>query len=175
MTSQNSRNIIFIGGIHGVGKSTICQQLSSKYSIGHLSASGLIKWAVSQEKKVDDIDANQDALIRGLESSVDYDKTYLLDGHYCLIDSESRIARIPELTFKKINPKLFVMTTADVEMIYQRLHQRDGAVYPYSIIEQMQREEKEYAKALAHALGKPLIMIDSDNLVELEQFIEKQR
>jgi adenylate kinase len=38
-------NIAFIGGIHGVGKSTICQQICDKLNLVYLSASELIKWS----------------------------------------------------------------------------------------------------------------------------------
>jgi broad-specificity NMP kinase len=37
--------IAFIGGIHGVGKSTICRQICSELNLEYLSASELIKWA----------------------------------------------------------------------------------------------------------------------------------
>lgn len=40
---MKTSNIIFIAGIHGVGKSTLCKKLSSRYNIEHYSASELIK------------------------------------------------------------------------------------------------------------------------------------
>ena len=36
--------IIFIGGIHGVGKGTICKEIASKTDIIHITASEIIKW-----------------------------------------------------------------------------------------------------------------------------------
>lgn len=37
-------NIIFIGGVHGVGKGTICQKIKEKLDFTHLSASEVLKW-----------------------------------------------------------------------------------------------------------------------------------
>jgi len=37
-------NIVFVGGIHGVGKSTICQHICRELNMEYLSASELSKW-----------------------------------------------------------------------------------------------------------------------------------
>jgi adenylate kinase len=53
------KNIFFIGGIHGVGKSTICQQVCREMNIEYLSASELLKWGEINDdvknKNVEDI------------------------------------------------------------------------------------------------------------------------
>lgn len=36
------RQIIFVGGIHGVGKTTLCKKIESRYNMEHFSASNLI-------------------------------------------------------------------------------------------------------------------------------------
>lgn len=36
-------DIIFIGGIHGVGKGTLCKRIESELGIIHLSASEVLK------------------------------------------------------------------------------------------------------------------------------------
>ena len=40
------KNIIFIGGIHGVGKGTICKEVVLNTDLIHLTASQILKWEV---------------------------------------------------------------------------------------------------------------------------------
>ena len=48
-------NIIFIGGVHGVGKGTICQKIKEKLDFTHLSASEVLKWDDFKNEKGDNI------------------------------------------------------------------------------------------------------------------------
>ena len=70
-------NIIFIGGIHGVGKSTICHLICSELNIEYLSASELLKWKDINEdaenKKVENIPFTQNRLITGIKETVQKD------------------------------------------------------------------------------------------------------
>ena len=63
-------DIIFIGGIHGVGKGTLCKRIESELGIIHLSASEVLKWkgfnVDSSDKRVADIDSTQDYLLKNL-------------------------------------------------------------------------------------------------------------
>ena len=97
-------NISFIGGIHGVGKSTICRNICQQTAFEYLSASDLIKWneinTDVHNKKVINIPGTQDLLIDGLRRSTLVDKNYLLDGHYCLLDSYFKITPVPIETFQ---------------------------------------------------------------------------
>lgn len=63
-------SVIFVCGVHGVGKTTFCQRLAKTLNIPHFSASALIRekasYAVSEksgDKQVKDIDANQVILL----------------------------------------------------------------------------------------------------------------
>ena len=101
-------NIAFIGGIHGVGKSTICRHICDELKLEYLSASELIKWKDinedAQNKKVNNIPVTQDLLILGLTNNIQKDKSYILDGHYCLLNEENEIVNISLDTFKLTNP-----------------------------------------------------------------------
>ncbi|MBK7669563.1 MAG: AAA family ATPase [Sphingobacteriaceae bacterium] len=83
-------NISFVGGIHGVGKSTICKSICGKFNINYLSASEVLKWSKLntdiKNKKVDDISFTQDLLINGLNEQVNKSEHYILAGHYCLFN-----------------------------------------------------------------------------------------
>ncbi len=38
------RNLVFISGIHGVGKGTICQKICTETSSIHSTASDILRW-----------------------------------------------------------------------------------------------------------------------------------
>ncbi|MEY3499388.1 MAG: hypothetical protein RL308_1057 [Bacteroidota bacterium] len=102
------RNITFIGGIHGVGKSTICEKICKETSLQYLSASKLIKWGEMNEgllsKQVEDVNITQQRLLIGLDNTVNEDKVYLLDGHYSLFNKKNEIVTVPLETFHQLNP-----------------------------------------------------------------------
>lgn len=85
-------NIIFIGGVHGVGKGTICQKIKEKLDFTHLSASEVLKWDDFKnekgDKRVENVSTTQQRLIENLKNIVNPQKKYLLDGHFCLLKKD---------------------------------------------------------------------------------------
>ena len=122
---MNDSRIIFIGGIHGVGKGRICQELCEDETIQYLSASKLIKWEqVSPDvknKKVTDIPDTQRRLINALKLICQSGKTYLLDGHNCLLDSNSTVNKIVKEVFSVISPDFLLVVSEEPEVVIQRL------------------------------------------------------
>ncbi len=158
--------IIFIGGIHGSGKGTICQNICTKQECIHLTASELLKWEEISDKTnkyVENIDNTQERLLAGLSNVIEKDKLYLLDGHFCLFDKKGEISKVPETTFESISPMLVVVINEDVELIKERLEKRDGRPYDFSVLKQMQEIEIAYSKEIAEKLGVNHFEINSDN------------
>lgn len=156
------RDIIFIGGIHGVGKGVICHEISMRTNRVHKTASDVLKWKEISEpsnKKVDNIQSTQDRLIEGINNTFDDAKSYLLDGHFCLFNSEGDITKVPMKTFKEIAPKLIAVVTNDINVIKERLGQRDGKAYGADELRDMQATEIEYAKQVSSELNIPLVEI----------------
>ena len=149
--------IAFIGGIHGVGKSTVCHQICDKIDIEYLSASELIKWAeINTEKlnkKVKCIHETQDRLVIGLNNKIVENKFYLLDGHYSLLDQNNEIVNVPIETFKRINPNSLNIITGKISEIKIRLQNRDKKPYDQDLLRRMQNNELAYAKSLSISLG----------------------
>lgn len=154
------KNIFFIGGIHGVGKSTICQHICHELEMEYLSASELLKWkditVDSKSKKVKDVNETQNRLIKGLENTIQKNKFYLLDGHYCLLNNNNGISKIPVETFKKINPISFNLVLGNINEIKQRLDARDNKSYDYNILKNFQDEELAYSEYLSKIFNIPL-------------------
>ena len=149
-------NVTFIGGIHGVGKSTICQQICNEVKLEYLSSSELIKWndinLDAKNKKVNNISITQDRLISGLSNNIQKNKSYILDGHYCLLNWENKIENIPLKTFELINPFSLNIVLGDVIEIKNRLEKRDNRIYDQDILRRMQECELNYAKYLSKTL-----------------------
>ncbi len=158
--------IIFVGGIHGVGKSMICQKISEQTNAVHKKASEIIKWGEISEsgnKKVVNIQDTQDKLIAGLEKIRGNDETYLLDGHFCLRNTADVIEKIPMDTFEKIAPMLLVIITEKIDVIKKRLDQRDNKIHDTDMLRNMQITEIGYAQQVSLELEVPLVEIKNGN------------
>lgn len=175
MKSKN-RNIIFIGGIHGVGKGTICEKISLSKKVTHFSASKVLKWneiSKKENKLVKDLDKTQIRLLKGLNALIQDEHTYLLDGHYCLLNSNGEPKRVSEKTFEIIDPKVMTIVIEDTEIIYERLKQRDGTKYSLSLLNEMQEMEIKYAKFLSSKYNKPYVEIHKGDYDKLNEFLPK--
>jgi adenylate kinase len=169
--------IAFIGGIHGVGKSTICKHICRELKMEYTSASDLLKWEDINEdaknKKVKDIPETQNRLILGLLNTVQSGKHYLLDGHYCLLNSSNEIVNVPFETFKQINPFSLNLILGDISEVKKRLDERDNKRYEFELLERLQNEELAYAKLLSRTLGITLNIGSQNNYSEIILLLRK--
>jgi adenylate kinase len=169
-------NIAFVGGIHGVGKSTICKQICRELKINYLSASDVLQWEKIKldykDKKVDDIILTQDRLINGLTSLIDVNEFYLLDGHFCLLNKDNEIFNIPTETFQVISPMSLTVITGNIEDIKGRLETRDKTLYSLSLLQMMQDREIEHATNLSKLLNKPIAIGSQNDYLALSNYIK---
>lgn len=170
------KKIIFVGGIHGVGKTYFCNELCKKFDVSHFSASQLIAQQTKEEmnnsKNVLSIQSNQDSLVTAIHNFSEDINQFLLDGHFCLRNIQGNIERIPEKTFLQLQPACFIVLTDDVEHIKEKLKTRDSVEYSRQFLEEFQTEEVEYAKEIATRMNTPLFIYPiKDNEKELYEFI----
>jgi adenylate kinase len=170
--------IIFFGGIHGVGKSTICKKLCLELGGGYLSASELINWKGLNSddpsaKKVLNIQETQQRLIKSLSSLTSSDKLFLLDGHLSLLNSKGLPERIPASTIETIAPIMICVITDDPEKISERLSSRDNKEYKAADLEIFQNLEVEYARELSNNLNIPLSISNISDQSDLENKIRQ--
>lgn len=161
---MDRKNIIFVGGIHGVGKTTLCKKISSELSIEYFSSSELISKLDSQrvndDKIAHDIKDNQNILLDAVQQFLYKDRIYLLDGHFCLIDSEHSIKQIPLNTYESLGIKEIILLCNDEEIILKRLKDRDNKEYSLEFIEKFQQNEIDYAQYVANKIRVPITTID---------------
>lgn len=155
-------NINFIGGIHGVGKTTFCKLLTERMGYLHYSASSLIKEYknLEKDKKVDKVNENQDILITAIKKTFNIQKNYILDGHFCLLDTENQIIEVPFSTFKTLNLKKIIVLKDSSCNIHEKLLKRDGINYDIDLIEDFQNRELSYSKKIANLLNIPYKVFD---------------
>lgn len=155
------RRIIFVGGIHGVGKTTLCKSLCTEFNIKHYSASELIS-EVRQinfhtNKQTDNIETNQDALITAINEFLDFNTYYLLDGHFCLLTQDEKVSRIPVSLFSAISPMSIILLHDDPKKINTRLMGRDREKYNIDLLVSLQEEETIYSEYIANHLNIPYL------------------
>lgn len=170
--------IVFIGGIHGSGKGTICSQISKKFQIPHYSCSELIKWeeiSCRSNKNVDDFEVTQNRLLNGIKSNITFEKLTLLDGHFCLLNRLGNPEKIQEQTFLDINPILIAIVTEDLNTIQERLKNRDGKRYDLDLLHRMQQLEYSQAKIVSNILSTPFTDVKTKNIEELHEFIKRNK
>lgn len=174
--SEIISNIVFVGGIHGVGKSTICKNICEKLAIDYLSASEVLKWSKlnkdTKNKKVENINYTQNLLINGLKEHVKSKNKYLLDGHYCLLNSEGNTEKIPFNNFEKINPRALCLIITDVAEIQRNLENRDKRKYDYFLLKEMQETEIKHAEELSVIMKVPILISEKSNAAQIQTFIK---
>lgn len=165
--------MIFISGIHGVGKSYFAKRLKEECGINTYSASLLITnytgYNFQPDKKVDNISKNQELLIAALKEKATEGTDFLLDGHFCLLDTNNKVTRIELNTFVNLSPHAILLLTELPEVIAERRRKRDGVNIDIDATAQFQNEEIIYAKEVAGILNVPIFIssgsADVDNAI----------
>jgi adenylate kinase len=172
-----NQRIVFVGGIHGAGKTTVSRVLAGLLSASHITAGGLIRETASAEhtvtvgvgdKAVPDVDANQALLLRGLDlyrARIGVGPI-LLDGHFSLLDPSGAVVGIPIAVYKAISPVAVLLVEADAQTVHDRLMRRDGAAAPLETLSLLASRERERAEAVCAALGIPMWAIAGDTMAE---------
>jgi len=160
--------MIFVGGIHGVGKSYFCERITNKTGLQAYSASKLIAELKNEQFKSDkliaDIGGNQNYLLDAVNRIPE--KEFILDGHFCLLNSSGELERIPLDTFKKLPIKAIMVIYDDVSKIVARLNARDGMKHNEANFEKFQNEELSYAEEISELLNLPFERIHCECYID---------
>ena len=166
--------MIFISGVHGVGKTYFAEKVGTRLNIKTYSSSKLIeeykKTSFDSDKLVKDIEDNQTYLLMAVRYKEAAGEKFLLDGHFCLQDSEGIITRIPAQTFVDLKPQAIVLLTEKPEVIAERRMARDGKVVDLKATASFQDEEEKYATEVAELLQVPLMV--SKGSADIEEAIK---
>lgn len=172
--------MIFISGVHGVGKAYFCNIVKEKLSIETYSASALIaekkKSGFAADKLIPDIDENQQYLLAAVEELRSAGTDFIIDGHFCLLNAQGIVTRIPEETFTTLHPDAIVLLTENPSVIASRRQDRDHIEHLESDIKAFQEEEIKYATEVADLLCVPLKVSNGSGDIEgIVEFIRTRR
>lgn len=171
--------MIFVAGVHGVGKTHICNQMQDHIKV--YSASQLISEYSNINfcgyKKAYGIIENQSFLINSIKQIENQKETFILDGHFCLFSVSGEIERIPFYVFEQLDIQGIVLFWDSGENIYQRIIKRENKhnIITLNEIIDLQDQEIKYANYIAQELKIPMIKInicDKNKIQKLKQFID---
>lgn len=167
--------VIFVSGVHGVGKTTTCEQAAAEVDWIHRSASSIIREEKAsaiqnKSKSVKDIPGNQELLVKGLRKiTIKTKANLLLDGHFTIQSDHSEIVKIDRSVFEALALDAVVLIHDTPENIAKRINDRDSVSTNFERIARHQNLEEEHAKEITEALAIPLLKIaafDSESLRE---------
>lgn len=152
--------IIFVGGIHGVGKTFISAPVAAQLRIRHATASQLIReerglqsW--DADRRVSAIDENQTALISAITRLQTSGQTLLLDGHFVLRDTVGTLNEIALQVFKDLQIGAVVLLEAGIDVVIERLRKRGDVSWTLPDLRLLAEREITQARRVSTALGIP--------------------
>ena len=155
--------MIFCSGIHGVGKDYFLKKIEEVTGLKSYSASALIEEYgnvhFNSDKKIKDIGRNQEYLLKAIENR-NLPEEYILNGHFCLLDTRGETERIPIETFYELRPNKIIILKEKPEIIVGRRMIRDRQEVSIEETERFQKEEIAYGKEVARKLEVPIAVFD---------------
>ena len=104
--------MIFVSGVHGVGKDYFSKRMEKILGIKSYSASELIEkygnLNFNSNKRTTNINGNQHYLIQAIKSG-NLPREYILNGHFCLLNSNGEVEKVPINTFYQLNPSKIIL------------------------------------------------------------------
>ena len=170
-------NYTLLVGIHGVGKTTLLNNLKDDIQFTALSISDLIRQAgnkiQSNDKLTKNITNNQELWKQELANyKFREDEIIILDGHFTLLNSLGQIVELPYSTFDGLKINRIILKTEDPSIIQKRLMKRDNSHWDKDLIDSFQTREQKQVIEFARLEKIPLFLYDNDSkLEELKQFL----
>jgi len=169
--------LFFIGGIHGVGKTTLCTNIFNLLGYEYYAASSLINAQTiqsSHEKKVLNIPDNQASLLHRLSAIKSQNNRIFLDGHFTLLNQTGEIEPINMSVFEIMKPTGLILIKDDPCEIAFRLKQRDGFSWDQTFLEHFQTIEEQHAVSVSNYINIPLhILINNKKITSSASLLRK--
>ena len=159
----HSPNRLFIGGVHGVGKTSFAKWLAERLDCEAYSSSTLIRG--KQGDSPHDLNDSQNDLINALKETDWFDCGGILDGHFVLKSPDGSFFQVHEAVFSQMELSSILLLTGNPNAIAERLIARDGLQVSdkrefVESITKLQFAECERARHIANEIGVPIETIE---------------
>jgi len=168
---------ILLVGVHGVGKTTLLENLKKDVRFVALSISDLIRRAgnkiQSSDKFTKNIANNQELWKEELANySFKDNDVVILDGHFSLLNHSKEIVELPFSTFDGLEISKIILKKENPIIIRERLEKRDNQYWEQELIESFQESEENQALEFSRLKNIPIFIYDSDlKLGELKNLL----
>lgn len=157
---------VFVGGIHGVGKTYLGAPAANHLGIRHATASQLIReerglqtWG--NDKRVAGIEENQAALISATTRLRADGQGLLLDGHFVLREASGILTEVDIQVFRDLQIRAVLLLSADLDTVIDRLHKRGDRSWSKSELRQLAEHEEAHARRVSSELCLQLKLLVS--------------
>ena len=154
------KGIIFVAGTYGVGKSTLCDELSKKLNIPSYSSGDLISEINGEiygaNKVVKDKTANQNILISAVKRKLSLNPVFMLAGHFCIFNKSGEVELLPEFVYKEMPISKLILLEAEIDTIINNIRSRDNKLYNLDVIKSLVLTERKQAEMISGQLNLPL-------------------
>lgn len=169
-------SVIFVSGVHGVGKTTLCRSLSERIGAPHYSASQLIAARKAESisvdsKKVLEPHSNQSLLQEAVKEVTRNNITIILDGHFTLIDCNEQVVSLNPSLFESLELVAVVFVVESPRIIRERIMARDGVDSDYRAIRSHQCLELVHGRYILSLLRIPYVTASSRSSHHVDEFI----
>lgn len=169
--------IIFLAGVHGVGKTFLGKPVAESLGIKYATASTLIRAELGtgnwdDQKRTVGIDKNQEALIAAVSRISEDNNILILDGHFVLKNESEELVSLPIEIFKRLKIKYIILLVAPSDVVATRLSERN-AMQTLKSIEELAAAEQEHALLISSELKINLIKLSSPTEGELRLTIQR--
>lgn len=161
---------LFIGGIHGVGKTYLSNLLPADIKLRHVTASSMIKeerlsinWD-TKRRVTDDLRENQIGPVLAVRRLNDAGIRLILDGHFVLLDARGGFFRVQLEVFESLSLDGAILIEAEPRAVAARILKRDGVIRDEDWLATFMTEERRHGQAVCKALNIPLEILQSPQL-----------
>ena len=159
-------SVIFLAGVHGVGKGYVGAPAAQTLGFSHFTASQIIREEKGQatwgtDKNTSDLDDNQLALICAVSQRRVTHKNILLDRHFVLRNAQGVLTQLETNVFRELQLTGVILLTEESNVIASRLATRDKGETDVDAISELAKAELAHARRVCQELGLPLEVIPS--------------
>lgn len=159
---------VFIGGVHGAGKTFLTKPACERLGLVYATASQLIReerglatW--SDDKTVRDVDENQFALIRAVNRISAEGRRLVLDGHFVLRKAAWEHERLSLDVFRELGFSSVLVIQNPVLVVLDRLAARGDTSWNATEVAQFCAAEAAHGSHISEQLDVSFELLESPN------------